>query len=159
MHKAKQFCAGIYVQRGTDGVWRVLGVTDDRFSNEVKFPGGTDTNAPWENPGQTFLREFPEETGFVPVTYTVIHINKKSPEHTQYFYWISEAKGQLEIGKEIERDESDGRHITVRWWEIEEFAQHLYRANHEPFKKVLVGLAMDPNFFRTYGRFLSLFGV
>ncbi|MBU6370924.1 MAG: hypothetical protein KGH93_03015 [Patescibacteria group bacterium] len=136
MGKAKQFCAGIYVRKFVDSYY-ILGLTKND-STVTQLPGGTDENAPWENKDETFRRELPEETGFLPTAgYEEVFSQPRNPTHTQYFYSMSEArdtwadqKGPLEVGGERMRVESDGDTLHVCWFEIEDFLVRIH-LNHK----------------------------
>lgn len=156
---AKHFCAGmLFIIRKFDDKCFVRGATDHRFVDEVKFPGGTNEHAPWEDEEQTFLREYAEETGFVPTKYREIFREEVSG-HQKVFFLVTEFEGELAFEETREITESDGEKITVRWWGLEEFAEHLYWNNHKPFAIVLNHLAVDSGFFKRYANLIRRFPV
>ena len=155
MAKAKQFCAGAIFKK-IDGKWYVVGVTvlskngkPVRYSNEVKFPGGTDENAPWEDTQQTLLRELPEETWITPTQYHEVH-RESLGDHTRYFFLITDytCRGEfLKVGEIREKDEPDGQRIRIRLWEITEFFDHLFRDYRSAFVKAIAEMAkLDTSF-------------
>jgi hypothetical protein len=147
---AKQFCAGAIFKK-INGSWYVVGVSvlskNGRpvpYCGEVKFPGGTDENAPWENPHQTFLREFPEETWITPTKYHEVH-HEGDEKHTRYFFLITDytCKGDFfRVGEVRDKDEPDGQKIRLRLWEIHVFAEALFYKYNRAFAKAIAEMAM-----------------
>jgi len=148
MNNASHFCAGIKFSRRNDGKYEILGVVKKRYPRDVCLPGGTNENAPWENPEQTFVREFSEETGLTPITFRLIH-SEGSPEHMKNFFVVLSAGGQFNGPKIVK--EPDGDELTISLWDLAEFGRHLFR-NHEPaFLKACAVLAKaDASFVGNY---------
>lgn len=153
MGKAKHFSAGIYLVRRTDGSGKydIIGVTSKRFPNDVKLPGGTNENAPWENENETLIREFAEETGLCPRSFACLYstpiVGKN--DHVQHFFIVKEATGKFDGPKTVKEPDQD--ELTVRWWELGEFEEHLFRNHRIAFLKACrVLLGADRTFHSNY---------
>jgi ADP-ribose pyrophosphatase YjhB (NUDIX family) len=146
MNKASHFCAGIYLKRGQDGKYQILGATSRRFVEEVKLPGGTNENAAWENPEQTFKREFSEETGLTPTLFVLIH-TESGRGHIKHYFVCQSVTGELKP----KHDEPDGDKLTLKMWDLAEFNRHLFESHRVAFMKACIVLRrIDETFSKHY---------
>lgn len=156
------FCAGVYFGFDSkENLWKVLGATDARFPMGVKIPGGTnkDENADFlldEKPGNTLIREFIEETGLKPEgefnkVHSVTLPGRKPGDtpHTRYFYLVRKVVGIFPFGSAKEfRDDKDD--VKVRWWNLRDFENAIFRfPNHvEGYVKAFLAMANLDDKFR-----------
>ena len=147
MSKATHFCAGIHLVRQADGKYQILGATSNRFPDEVKLPGGTNENAPWEDTDQTFVREFSEETGITPVSFLTVH-TEQARGHTKHFLFCREVNGQFNGPKTVK--EPDGDEITIKFWDLAQFNRQLFENHRVAFMKACIVLRKIDDTFSKY---------
>jgi 8-oxo-dGTP pyrophosphatase MutT (NUDIX family) len=146
--QSNHFCAGIHFRRAEDGKYVILGVTAKRFPDEVKFPGGTNKNSPWENVDQTLIREITEETGLIPTLYLQIY-TEGTGNHLKVFFVCLKVEGQFNGPKTVK--EPDGDELTIRFWDLGDFSRHLFQNHRHAFLLVCRRLSvMDPDFYKHY---------
>lgn len=135
INSSKHFSAGVICFR-VEEVWCVAGITDRRFPADLRIPGGTNKNAPWETPLQTLCRELGEELNIEADPATCcgrVHTVSKG-SHTQYFFLVRNWSGTLREG---EFSDSDGETLTARWVPLREFWRRCFRNHREGFKKAI----------------------
>lgn len=143
------FSAGVIYQKAGE-VWYIAGITDQRFPNDVRIPGGTNKNAPWETTLQTLCRELGEELKIdvneeQAKSCSLVNMVRKGA-HTQYFFIVRNWSGTL---KEGEFRDSDSQVLNVRWVSLYDFWQKCFKNHREGFQKAIVLIAKehpDPTF-------------
>lgn len=141
------FSAGVICQKVNE-VWCVAGITDQRFPNDVRIPGGTNKNALWENSIQTLCRELGEELDVKADPEEccgLVHTVVKGC-HKQYFFVVRHWSGTLRCG---EFKDTDGIILTVRWVPMREFWQRCFRNHRDGFQtaiKIIAKENIDPTF-------------
>ncbi len=148
---AKHFCAGVLYKKRGDGVWCVAGITDKRFPDDVRIPGGTNKNAAWEQPLQTLCRELGEEllvTMCPESCCSQVHSVSKH-DHTQFFFVVRLWSGDLREGW---FQDSDREELFARWIPLAEFWHKCFRNHREGFQKAVAKIAdekqaAEPEFF------------
>lgn len=135
------FCAGVLVQK-VEGVWCVIGITDLRFPDDVKIPGGTNKHSLWEDKSQTLCRELGEELLIKATGFEQVHEPPPKPEsnHTQYFFAVYEWEGKPRLGS---FDDTDGVTLEVKRLPLDEFWRRCFVRHKLAFKKAIEWLARE----------------
>ena len=140
------FCAGFFFKKFNEK-WYALCVTDIRFQDEVKPPGGgKKKDEHWDD---TLEREFLEETDrkLAVKSFLIVH-GELHEEHEKHFYLITEISGELELDEEITIKEPDGKVIRTKFVELEEFSARLYKKGYgRAYRKASIRMReLDPTF-------------
>ena len=156
------FCAGFVIQCVGDEIF-VLCVRDIKYS-DLKAAGGTsEPGEDLKNPEAILRRELIEEQAVNPIAPQLIHVEPHD-NHTKYFYLVVHTETPLpaigydktvtitEVGRAPEK-------LEVKYYELRQFADRLYRGQHQAFAKMIAELAVDPKFYKKYGDLLTRFPV
>lgn len=149
--EARWFSAGMFVVRDPKtGNWYVLGRTSKK-DKSARFIGGCEEPELNEaSPEETLVREFLNESRrYNPHKHKIILELPKSKTHTQYFYFIEEAAGEVDFTYKAEGPEPDGEYIFISWFKLTDFVASVNpRSSHaKALNALLVYLAKnDPNF-------------
>ena len=134
------FCAGVICQK-MDGFWCFAGITDERFPNDIRIPGGTNKNAPWEEVIKTLHRELGEELGVVieDDSCAEVHsVNKRG--HTQHFFIVRKWNGLLRVGP---FKDSDGASLVIKWVTLAEFWRRCFKNHQHGFWAAVQSIAAE----------------
>ncbi|MDD5318617.1 MAG: NUDIX domain-containing protein [Candidatus Pacebacteria bacterium] len=150
-------CFSILIEKRPDIGWAVASVIDLRFNKrdqicEVKFFGGTNREALWENKEQTLLRESEEEGKIKPTKFTMVYeeflpsrkVDQR--DHIKYFFLIEGYEGSF---LEREFEDRDMVHILAKWIPIKQFAAMVFRNHRQAFNMATLHLSRTNPEFHT----------
>ena len=127
------FCAVVLIVLMSNGLYKIVGVTSKRYPKEVKLPGGTNKRNTSETVLQTLIREIWEEVGIKSSNQRLVHTEKISEDHTQYFYVCTSDLAGNEFKEPRMVQEEDGDELTVKFWDLEKFDEVCFKKTQEGF--------------------------
>lgn len=158
MSTANHHSSGIYLIFNEKKGWLVLGATSRRYPQEVKFVGGSNKHHEEETVEETLVREFCEQAELTPTDFFQIY-KRTVGDHTQYFFLVVNVSGQLDPSKEWEVNKRDKDELTLKWWDLAEFNQKLFKNQRPAFEMALRIVAKyDRQFRRKYPNLLPICG-
>jgi ADP-ribose pyrophosphatase YjhB (NUDIX family) len=149
----------------------VLCVTDRRFPENVKMPGGMAelvSGGRNETPEETMKREAISETGVQVISSRLVFVEKKvDPKtgdlHQKYFFLAEEVSALPQVGALYrvveETNPSDGsvEKLICFWLPLREFAFRLFDGQRLAFSAILAELARNEEFCDEFLDLLELF--
>ncbi|MFA5935111.1 MAG: NUDIX hydrolase [Candidatus Paceibacterota bacterium] len=119
-------------------IWYVLSVKDKRF-NDLKAAGGMSNSG--EDPKATAIREGMQELGVMITDMIFVHECFRV-NHYQYYFLATEVSNLPELDDERKMSEIKGKKpgdsLHMRWVNLVEFSQCVYKGQFVAFKKALL---------------------